>query len=248
VGAPSITDARPLAVAHRAGNELHLLHAAEAAGVDLVEADLWFDRGRIEVRHLKTFGWLPIPVLWDRWKLAPGWGDRFTLPELIEASAPTTGLMLDLKGLNPRLASDLIETMATLAPGRPYAVSSQSWDLLEAFREHGHVFVIHSAGNERMLRDVRGRLTWHDRHAVGVDQRLLTPDRVASLRELAPTVFSWRVNTEARMHELLSWGVNGIISDSFEVLAALLRSRAAASAALDSGAAVPRADMLHTEQ
>jgi glycerophosphoryl diester phosphodiesterase len=137
--------------------------------------------------------------------------------------------MLDLKGLDSHLASGLIETMATLAPGRPYAVSSQSWDLLEAFREQGHVFVIHSAGNERMLRDAGSRLRWHDHHAVGVDQRLLTPDRVAALRELAPTVFSWRVNTETRMHELLQWGVNGIISDSLEVLSALLRSRAAAS-------------------
>lgn len=44
----------PLAIAHRAGNDLRALGAAARAGVDLIEADIWPWRGRLEVRHLKT--------------------------------------------------------------------------------------------------------------------------------------------------------------------------------------------------
>ena len=55
-------------VAHRAGNDLKRLHEAEALGIAHIEADVRLWRGRLEVRHLKTLG--PIPVLWDRWRLA----------------------------------------------------------------------------------------------------------------------------------------------------------------------------------
>ena len=60
---------RPFVVAHRAGNDLGTLRRAEALAIPLVEADVHLRRGRIEVRHLKTLG--PLPVLWDRWRLAP---------------------------------------------------------------------------------------------------------------------------------------------------------------------------------
>ena len=37
-----------LAIAHRYGNGLRQLHRAEDAGADLVEADVWLYRGRLE--------------------------------------------------------------------------------------------------------------------------------------------------------------------------------------------------------
>lgn len=220
------THTRPLAIAHRAGNHLPLLYPAERLGVDFVEADLWLHRGRVEVRHLRTFGELPLPLLWDRWQLARGWGERLTLPELLSAADPRTTFMLDLKGVDGRLASQVRQTMAALAPGRPYATCSQSWDLLEEFRCHHHVLVMHSVGDERMLRRVRERLTWHDHHALSIDHRLLTAARVAELRHLAPTLLAWTVNDEARMRQLLEWGVSGIISDRLELLRTLVQAPA----------------------
>jgi glycerophosphoryl diester phosphodiesterase len=217
----------PLAIAHRAGNHLALLQTAERSGADLVEADLWLHRGRVEVRHLRTFGELPVPVLWDRWQLARGWGERLTLPELLAAASPGTRFLLDLKGIDVRLASQVRRTMAALAPDRPYAVCSQSWELLEAFRGNELALIVHSVGDERMLRDIQERLTWHEHQAVGVDHRLLTAPRVTALRDLVPAVFAWTVNSESRMHELVDWGVNGIISDRLEVLESLLATRAA---------------------
>jgi glycerophosphoryl diester phosphodiesterase len=55
---------RPFLVAHRGGNRLLDLHAAERLKPTLVEADIRLYRGRLEVRHLKKAG--AIPILWDR--------------------------------------------------------------------------------------------------------------------------------------------------------------------------------------
>jgi glycerophosphoryl diester phosphodiesterase len=132
-------------------------------------------------------------------------------------------LLLDLKGVDTRLAPNLIEAMATLAPERRYAVSTRRWSLLEAFREYADVFVVHAAASASELQSVRDHLNWHDHHAVALDHRLLTPARVEELRTYAPALFAWTVNEEARMRQLVEWGVNGIISDRLDVLRAVLR-------------------------
>src|ERR1043165_2169704 len=95
-------DAVPFVVAHRAGNDLELLRRAEAVRPGLIEADVHLFRGRLEVRHLKTLG--PLPILWDRWYLASPRTPRLQLGELLAGAGPETALMLDLKGRDARLA------------------------------------------------------------------------------------------------------------------------------------------------
>jgi hypothetical protein len=73
-------------VAHRAGNDIGRLRAAEALRLPLVEADVHLFAGRLEVRHRKTVG--PIPILWDRWELAPPWAPRMLLADLLSQAAP----------------------------------------------------------------------------------------------------------------------------------------------------------------
>ena len=85
-----------LAIAHRAGNSLAGLHAANELGVDVIECDVHEHRGRLEVRHLKTAG--PLPLLWDRWELASASAPRLGLDELLRADEHGTTFMLDLKG------------------------------------------------------------------------------------------------------------------------------------------------------
>ena len=92
---------RPFVVAHRAGNDLDRLQRAQELGLGVVEADLHLYAGRIEVRHLKTLG--PLPVLWDRWTLASPWAPRLRLDRLLASVRPGTELMLDLKGRDRRL-------------------------------------------------------------------------------------------------------------------------------------------------
>lgn len=204
-------DPAPLLVAHRAGNTLETLRAAESAAVDLVEADVWLGGGAGEVRHAKTMG--PVPLLWDRWLLAPGWTPRLLLADVLHAARASTEFMFDLKGHRAALPGLVAETMRRVAPGRPYTVSSQSWELLDHFGAMDHVRVVYSIGSGRMLRALPSRLGGRHPDAVGIHQRMLDAARVADLRALAPAVFSWPVNDRTRFDELVGWGVTGLISD-----------------------------------
>lgn len=206
----------PLLVAHRAGNDLQTLRRAEAASVDLVEVDVWYWRGSVEARHSKTMG--PVPLLWDRWMLAPGWTPRLMLDDVLRAAQPDTEFMLDLKGTSARLPELVAEAMRRLRPARPYTVSSQSWELLEPFVGMEHVRVVYSIGNVRMLRAIPRWLRGRVADGVGINQRVLTPARVTMLRELAASVFTWSVNDRVRSDELVAWGVTGLISDRYELV------------------------------
>jgi glycerophosphoryl diester phosphodiesterase len=198
-------------VAHGAGNDLGLLRRAEALGVELVEADVRLWRGRAEVRHLKTLG--PVPILWDRWRLASPFAPRLRLPELLAAAAPETHLMLDLKGRDPRLAHLVLRA---LPPGRRITVCARSRRLLEPFEGRPGVRRFRSAGSRRQLRRLlRGRDVLD---GISVHARLLDRRVVAALRGRAPTVLTWPVNSPARAAELGRLGVHGVISDEPEQL------------------------------
>lgn len=212
----------PLAIAHRAANEAALLRKAEEAGVDVVEADIWPYRGRLEVRHLKTMG--PVPLLWDRWKLTPGWTKRLVLDDLLESGAGPH-LMLDLKGQNREASQRILATVRGAMPGQAFTVCSRSWSLLEAFAEVPGVNVVHSVGSTAQLAAIWKRLRAFPGSGISIHQRLLTPELVAKLRERVPVVMTWPVNDETRMWQLIEWGANGIISDRLDVLEKLLAER-----------------------
>jgi hypothetical protein len=198
-------------VAHRAGNELARLRRAESLPVRLVEADVHLFAGRLEVRHFKTLG--PVPILWDRWgtQLAAPWAPRLLLEELLDAAAPQTELMLDLKTGGVRLA----ERVAELVRGRPgVRVCSQHWRLLAPLAAAG-VPVVHSVGGRRALRALPERVD-----GLSIHRKLLDRDVVAGLRERTGTILTWPVATAAEARELGEWGVDGVITDNFAELAA----------------------------
>lgn len=210
---------RPIAIAHRAGNDLARLKEAEAAGADVVEADLWRRLGRLEVRHLKTVG--PIPIFWDRWYLANPFARRPLLHELVAAAAPGTLLMLDLKGWSNHLGPAVQREMARIAPGRPYAVCAQRWSMLEPFHAVPEAIVVHSIGKQERIDQVMAHIARPGHAAVSIHQQLLTPEVVARLREHAAVVMSWPVNDEALLRRLYGWGVNGFITDRLEIVRAV---------------------------
>ena len=207
---------RPLAIAHRYGNEPDQLAPAVNAGADLIELDLWPYRGRLEVRHLKTMG--PVPLLWDRkpYRLVSARAPRLELPELLSAHGDGE-LMLDLKGRNTAGATQVREELRRALPGAPYTVCSQSWQLLDAFHDEPGVRVIHSIGSERRMRAVLQRFPARA-EAVGANVRLLTADRVKRLLERVPLVLTWRINDVDTLDRVLDWGVNGVITDSLDIV------------------------------
>jgi glycerophosphoryl diester phosphodiesterase len=211
-------------VAHGAGNRLDALRAAEAAGVAFAEADVHLFRGRLEVRHVKTLG--PVPVYWDRWKLAPPWRSYPLLHELLGAAAPTTELMIDLKGRKLRLAELVAEALEPYLGVRRLTVSARCWPLLEVF-DGLPVRRLHSVRSARQLRALVLQSTVRI-EGVSIHERLLDLASVAELRRVAGVVMTWPVNDAARASELLRLGVDGLISDRPEALFELAVPEAAA--------------------
>ena len=202
-------------VAHRAGNDLARMRAAEALRLPLVEADVHLFAGRLVVGHRKTVG--PIPILWDRWELAPPWAPRLLLEELLEAAAPGTELMLDLKGHDRRLPDRMLAAIAAAGPRDRLTVCSQDWRLLEPLAGHPEIRVVHSVGDARQLARLWRR---EDRLAgISIHERLLDAVVVQELRRRAALVLSWPVESVALARRLGAWGVQGLISRRFEQLA-----------------------------
>lgn len=206
----------PFLVAHRAGNDIALLRAAERAGVGLVEADLHLFRGRVEVRHLKTLG--PVPVLWDRWRLASPFAPRLVLDELLASTSPGTELMLDLKGRSTSLSGEVLSRLRPLLGLRRVTVCSRSWALLEPFEGLPGVRVVHSVGSERQLRALLRLGRQRRLQGISIHERLLTPTTVAELRDVADVVMTWPANAAGRVRELVAMGVDGLITDRLDIV------------------------------
>lgn len=200
----------PFLVAHRAGNDIHDVRGMGESSVLLAEADLRLRRGRIEVRHLKA-AW-PLPLLWDRWRVAPSWRHRLSLRQLLDAAPPGLELMLDLKGRRRLLAERVRDELAHDVPGRRVTVCSRDWGLLETLGDLP-VRRIHSVGSSRQLARLLERYQGSRLDGVSIHERLLDGHAVRALRELADVVMTWPVNAPERARELLRLGVDGLITD-----------------------------------
>jgi glycerophosphoryl diester phosphodiesterase len=207
---------QPFLVAHRAGNRLVDLRAAERLRPALVEADVRLYRGRLEVRHLKTLG--PLPILWDRWQLVAPWRARLQLRELLEATSPETELVLDLKGRSPRLATRVLAAIEPHLGSRRFIICARRWSMLDAFTGRP-VRRVHSVGSARQLRRLLARFAGDRLDGVSIHERLLDAESVSSLRAVAEIVMTWPVNRPERARELIGLGVHGLITDDADGIA-----------------------------
>ena len=214
----------PLAIAHRAGNSLSGLHAANALGVDVIECDVHEYRGRLEVRHLKTAG--PLPFLWDRWELASASAPRLGLRELLEADRHGTTFMLDLKGRRTSAARSVMRMLHEIDHQRPILVCGRHWPSVDVLARVDHVRPILSARNRAELARLRQRVAADPPvHGVSVHLSLLVEELITHLRRHVEVVMTWPVNDVVTLDHALALGANGIISDEPDVLAELLSRR-----------------------
>lgn len=198
--------------AHRHGNDLTLLSAAETVGVDFVEVDIHLFRGELDARHEKTVG--PLPLLWDR-RRRPMWNPpRQRLDEVLARARPETAFYVDLKGFSRRLSK---RVMAAFEPRASYVVSARAWWLLNPFRARDDVRVLRSIGAPWQLRWFRLALRGPTTGGVSIRSDLLTEAVVAELKSRVEVVFAWRVTSSAHARELEEWGVDGVIVDSLEL-------------------------------
>ena len=213
----------PLAIAHRAGNSLAGLHAANSLGADVIECDVHEHRGQLEVRHLKTAG--PLPFLWDRWELASASAPRLGLLELLEADRHATLFMLDLKGRRTSAARAVADLLHESGRERPVMVCGRHWPSVDVLAEVPFVLPVLSARNRLELSQLRERVRHSRVHGVSVHRSLLTSDIVAELRATVELVMTWPINDLDLLQSTLAIGANGVISDEPTVLRALLSSR-----------------------
>lgn len=209
-----------LAIAHRAGNSLARLHAANALGVDVIECDVHDYRGRLEVRHLKTAG--PLPFLWDRWELASASAPRLGLHELLEADEHGTTFMLDIKGRRASAARSVAKFLHDRGHHRPVLACGRWWPSVETVAELPFVQAVLSARNRNELARLHRRLeTGPPVHGVSVHRTLLDADVVARLHSHVDVVMTWPINDVSTLDAMLGIGVTGIISDELSVLSEL---------------------------
>ena len=154
----------------------------------------------------------PIPLLWDRWRLASGLRTRLLLDDVLRSVQPDTRLLLDLKGRDVRLSQHVLDALRCGDP-RGTIVCSRTWRLLEPFSGSDEVRVLHSIGSRRQLRAFLRHFAPRASDGVSIHARLLDPAVVGELRQRVDVVFSWPVDTLARARELATWGVSGMISN-----------------------------------
>lgn len=219
-------------IAHRAGNRRHVLVSAIRAGVDLIEADLWLHRGRLVARHAKALG--PLPIHYDRWYVKPALRPLLTLDDLlVHTRGESPRLFLDLKGRDPRIAQAVVDTLRRHDAPAGTGVCSQIWGPLdEIARLAPEVAVSYSVGYAEQMPRLWDRLRRDPGfHAVSINHRLLTREVVEEIKGYAVRIYAWTVDDPARAATLLSWGVDGITSNSLVLLTGLQAGREALTAA-----------------
>lgn len=215
---------RLLAIAHRSGNTVAGLRQALDSGIDLVECDVHAYRGRLEVRHLKTMGVLP--WLWDRGELVHRrLHHRLELHELVAALGDDHRLMIDLKGVHPRLAPRVAQLLREESPDRSLTVCTKSWWMLDAFDVP--VRQVLSASSRRGVQRLRRRLAQGAVDGVSVRLSMLTPELVAELHRATDLVMTWSVDDAAALARAREVGVDAVISKSEDVLHQVVAERRA---------------------
>lgn len=214
---PVLPSHRPITIAHRAANDLERLRRAEALGVDFLECDVWLYQGRMEIRHEKTLG--PLPIRWDRWSLEWKGPPRLVLHQLLDAWQGPGALLLDLKGTNNDLSAEVIRAIGDASQDVPFAVTARSPALLRPFTEMPEVSTFPSAGRIRDIDRLTTEGTRTEWSGIAVHRRLLSHDLVSRLHQVAPIVTTWPINAIETLERVLSFGVDGITSDNLDVLA-----------------------------
>lgn len=233
---------RPVRIAHAYGNTRDAIAAAISADVDMLEADLWFRRGRVFVhhdRHLK-----PLPLLADRrmnghrlppWSL-PLPGNYYirpdigvlTLEELIELARGKARLLLDVKGNeDPAYAGGFARYLASAVRASNAVdiveVCGQTWPVLTRLRDEAPELAIRFSIERPDQWDAFTRMVEEDRTApnVCIQHLFLNDDRLSFLQERGAGIYTWTVDDPAEAEALLDRGVDGIISNNLKLLASL---------------------------
>lgn len=208
-----------LAIAHRAPAGAAACAALAADGVGVFEIDVQEIDGTLVSSHF-----LPVHPRLSRLRRdrrSFTWRRRtpaeIALVEAVAAVPAGAEVLLDLKTDRGEAALELIDRLAAARPDPSRClVSTKGWHTLDAVRAAGYR-TWRTVADPTALATVLGGPALAD-DAVTVRHTLLTPEVIRELRAKVPAVMTWTVNDTRRARELLAAGVDGITSDSAEVL------------------------------
>ncbi|HYI25971.1 MAG TPA: glycerophosphodiester phosphodiesterase [Thermomicrobiales bacterium] len=220
---PILPDHRPLAIAHRGANSASKAQHAIELGADMLELDIWPRLWRLEVRHDKTIG--PLPIFWEKWRIERFGGRPPELQDILEATPVETRLFLDLKGSNPNLGQRVVSAVTSIQPGRDIILCGRAWRQLDRVEPLEHVNVFYSVGTEDELAGIWPRLESQAAPAISIHHGLLTEPVLARLANLRTTVIAWTVNDLAIAKSLFERGVDGFTSDDDDLITQIVQLR-----------------------
>ena len=185
----------------------------------MVEADVHAARGRLELRHEKNLG--PLPLRWDRWCVARRPDRTVTLQEVLAAAPPGAPFLLDLKGVSPRLAGLVRQAV------RSHAEAGVGL-LAELVAACGRCAAMTTCGC--CARSAPGR-NWPASARCATAGRRRRPGPAAARRPRTaaalagvPTVLAWGARDLATARRLLAAGASGLILDDLELIARISSS------------------------
>lgn len=207
-----------LAVAHRAANSLEELARAPVGPGCVVEADVHWHRGRLEVRHLKTAG--PLPFLWDRWEIVPASAPRLQLADLLAADRHGAGLMLDLKGRSMTSAPAVARALITAGAGPEVMVCGRYWPSVDEVARLAGVRAVLSARNRFERRALTRRVLGRGPAPFGVSVHASRLDAtfVAQMRQHVTVLMTWPIDDLETLDRVSALGVNAVITNDDEIL------------------------------
>jgi glycerophosphoryl diester phosphodiesterase len=208
---------------HGAGNVRSPRPLPADAPVDALEADAWVVRGRIVLQHERPIGGLPLALHQRGVRLRPQPG---TLEALLAAAGKRT-LVLDVRSWVNDPAPDVFRALAQLdgAARTTITFSCEAWQLADRLRAWmPDARAAYSIRSEPQLRRfIEGRAAGTLPAADVAVRHSLLHDyaEVQALRRFTPRVSAWTVDDAARARALAAWGVDEVVSNRVEVLAAL---------------------------
>lgn len=233
-------------IGHAYGNTRHSIDLARDAGVDSIEADLWYKAGNIYVRHDRRLS--PLPLLADRKmrghplppysiRLIKGYYVRpeinpLKLPELLERTQAGPKLLLDVKGVDDdayarRFAKLLATQIRAASAVDRIEVCGQLWPVLthlgaEAPEIHRRFSIERSQQWSAFVQMTKRQGKAHD---VCIEHRFLSDEKLTILKKHGASVYTWTVDQPHAAHALIERGVDGIISNNLQLLSSVTATK-----------------------
>lgn len=220
---PALPQEGLVASGHRAGNTVEVAMAAIDRGIDLIETDIWYRHGNLEIRHQRRLGWTPF--YWESGHLSVHIGRQLHLREILRGTPETSLLFLDLKGEELELGPAIVEEIATTSPGRIVAVCGRNYPQIDLIVNEPGIVPFYSVGKPDEWESAWPRLKRMAYPAVSLHADLATEATMTRLKDMGATVVCWAVDTAEQACELAARGVDGFTSDSTDLLQKIYMNR-----------------------